>query len=737
MTQALQGFQLPSSQRMKAALPSAAAGVILGFTQVIFAASLASLIFSGPLAAYASRGIAIGLVAAGVSVLFSALFASLTGAIASIQDNPAVVMSVMAASIASIIGPGPDLLPTVIAMIMLTTILTGVFLMLVGYFELGGLVRYIPYPVIGGFIAGTGYLLAAGAINTMTDVPLNFDHVGDLLQSSELIRWLPGVVFGLLIAVMTRLSKSPLVVPGMTLAGLVVFYAALLVSGTSIDAAAGRGLLLGQAGSDVSWKPLPLQDLADANWSVVARQAGSIGTVVLLTAVSLLLNISGLELALRRDVNLNHELRTVGMGNLLSGLGGGMIGYHGMSFTIVSHRIGARGRLTGIITGSICLITLIAGTAALKYIPTMLMGGFLMYLGADFLYQWVVRGYQRLDRLDYIVVLMILFIIAVWGFLAGVSIGLIVMTLIFVWSYSRTNIFHHVLSGSEVSSHVLRNAHHRQALIKLRRHIYILELQGFIFFGTANTLLEKIRQRLVEPAEKPMLFLILDFRRVTGLDSSVVFSFNKVKYLADMHDFTLIFTHMTAADQHELTRNGLPVDERVMFFPDMDHALEWCEEKLLERDAVTQKHLPSTLQLQLADMGFKKKYTDQLRAYLDPVRLEKGEYLINQGDEATDMFFIEVGQVSVYLDMGDNKRLRLQTLNMGTVVGELAFYLQTRRSASVVATMKTLAHRLSRDKLDTMKQDNPELALAFNELMLRLISERLVLNNQELAALNR
>jgi SulP family sulfate permease len=414
-----------------------------------------------------------------------------------------------------------------------------------------------------------------------------------------------------------------------------------------------------------------------------------------------------------------------------------MIGFQGLSYTVLNYRVGARGRLAGLIDGLVCLAVLLAGASLFAYIPKSLLGGLLLFLGLGFLNEWVVQGYKRLRRADYAVVLLMLVVIAFSDFVVGVGVGLVVMLVSFVVNYSRSNIFHHTLTGAEVSSSVQRDVNLQRKLVGLGKQIYILELQGFIFFGTANAVLEQVRTRLESTEEGALLFLMLDFRRVTGLDSSAVFSLTKVKDLADMHDFTLVLTHLSEAAQHELMGYGLAVDKRTLFFDDVDHGLEWCEEQLLSRNPVMTKLVPFVLEAQLEARGFEKDEAARLKPYLKRQQLKPGEYLIHQGDTLRDLYFIVLGQVSVYLEMGDGKQVRVRTSGAGTVVGELSFYMDLPRSASVIADINTLAYRLTQSAMAELKVKDPELATAFNELMLRVIAEQLTANIRTLTALNR
>ena len=231
-----------------------------------------------------------------------------------------------------------------------------------------------------------------------------------------------------------------------------------------------------------------------------------------------------------------------------------------------------------------------------------------------------------------------------------------------------------------------------------------------------------------------MRYLILDFRRVIGLDSSAVISFVKCKQLAEAQNLVLVLTHLSEKIQHRFALDGLSESDRHMrIFPDLDHGLEWCEEQLLEIERITTLHVPVTLSAQLADSGFKKTDTARLKEFLERVSVKEGEYLIRQGEEADRLYFIEQGMVSIYLEL-PGKRVRLQTLGLGTAVGELDLYLGKTCTASVIAESPAITYRLTRTALLEMRQKEPALAAAFHEYVAHLLSERLAATTRTLEA---
>ncbi len=717
-------------------LPGLTSGLLMGITEVIVALSLGSLIFSGELTAYLPYGLGMALATGAVMMIGTSLTSLVPGVIGSTQDTSTVILAVIAAGLVGALSAASaeTILPTVLVAIAVSALLTGVFFLALGFFKLGRLVRFVPYPVVGGFLAGTGWLLVQGSFGVMAGAPLTLANLALLLQPDQLILWVPGVLFALVLFFGLRRIHHFLAMPGLLLGSIVVFYLVLLATGTSIDEALDRGLLLGRVAGEITWQPLAPQSLLAADWGAILGQGGNIAIILILSVVGLLLNASGLELSIRRDVDLNRELQSAGFANVLSGLGGGMVGYHALSLSALSYRIGARGRLPGLVAGAICAVLLFAGSALLAFFPVPILGGLLFFLGLDFLVEWVIGGWSRLSKAEYAVVLLILVVIGAVDLLIGVAVGLVAMVILFVWNYSRINVVHHAGTGEEIRSNVERCAYHQKVLAEeLGPHIYVLELQGFIFFGTANALLEQIRARAADAERSPVRFILLDFRRVTGLDSSAVLSFVKGKQLAEVQAINLLLTHMSERIRHQFELGGLFDESQVVrAFPDLDHGLEWCEDELLEVEGITTMHVPITLAAQLADSGFEKANTGRLMEFLERVKAEAGECLIRQGEEADNLYFIERGSVAVCLETEGGEQVRLQTLGLGTAVGELGLYLGTATTASVVAESPTVAYRLTRAALSEMKAKEPELAATFHQFVAHLLSERLAATTRTL-----
>ncbi|HEX6262914.1 MAG TPA: SulP family inorganic anion transporter, partial [Actinomycetota bacterium] len=689
--------------------------MVVGVLEVVVATSFAALIFSGPLAEHLPAGIGLGLVAAAAILITVALVSSHRGTFGSVQDISAAVLSIVAASIVADLPPeDPRVFLTVVAAITLTSLLTGGFFLLLGTFRLGDVIRFVPYPVVGGFLAGTGWLLFRGGMEVVSGVPLAFGRLGVLAESDVLARWIPGVVFAVVLLVLARRSQHPMVIPLSVLGGIGAFYVVVLVAGAGIGAVEEAGWLLGPFPEGGLWEPWVARSVAQADWSAVVGEAGNLATILIVSLLALLLNASGIELVVGRDLDLNRELRAAGIANLAAGLGGGLPGFHALSLTALAYKMGARSRAAGVVAGGVCVVALVAGGGILGMFPRPVLGGIIVFLGLAFLVEWVVDAWALLPRSEYLIVVLILVVVAAVGFLPGVALGVLLAVVLFAVAYGRSDVVKHALSGATYHSKMDRPLAHREVLRRDGDRIHVLELQGFLFFGTANALLDRIRARATDGKLPPLRFLVLDFRRVIGLDSSVVLSFSKTQRLAASSGFAMVLTSMGDGVRRALEQGGLTEgDPSVRFFPDLDRGLQWCEDGLLDEEGAPEEPPGTPWREALAGVGIPE---DVLLGYMERIEAPAGEILIRQGDRTEDVLFLESGQVTTQVTRERGGPVRLQTLGPGAVVGEVALYAGGVRSATVVAERPSVLHRLTRDRLHEMEQRDPFAAAALHRL---------------------
>ena len=305
--------------------------------------------------------------------------------------------------------------------------------------------------------------------------------------------------------------------------------------------------------------------------------------------------------------------------------------------------------------------------------------------------------------------------------------GLAIAVVLFAINYSQVDAAHKTFSGVNCQSHVQRYPNVERLLEQKGDRIYIIELQGFIFFGTASKLVDKIRSKINAPGKLSLCFLLLDFRLVSGLDSSAIVSFAKLKQIASKEKvcLQLIFTNLTSKWENQFQKGNVITiaDSICKVFPDLNFGLEWCENKILEKSKLRRQHfLPFAMQLRkFLTTG---KDAAKLISYMQPLELEAGEFLFHQGDAYDGIYFVESGQVSIIKEI-NGKNIILRTYSNGTILGEMGLYRQAPRSASVLADLSSRVYYLSTEAFEQIEAEDPLLAATFHKSIVNLLADRL------------
>ncbi|WP_148314637.1 SulP family inorganic anion transporter [Sorangium cellulosum] len=719
--------QRGSAKRLKL-VQAALAAAVSGTLVVTFDISLAALVFTHDFADRLSKGIGIFLVSSVIVGVIVALLSSFRPVIAAPQEDAAVIFASMASAIAAgvhKVDPNADAFPTVIVAIALTSVVAGGFFLLLGILRLGVLVRFIPYPVAGGFLAGAGWLLVQGSLSVMSGKPATLPMLPELFASS-LDKVLTGLLFGLLLVALLRRYTNLLLLPILLVGSTGVFYLMLTLAGSSVTQAFADGWLLGPFPREGLWPPVEASDLQKVNWPVLFDSGGNMVAVTVMAAITVLLSASGVELATEQEIDLDRELRATGVANIVGSMFGCVVGYMSMPESSMNFKTGANTRLAGLFAASVSALVLIIGADAISYYPRPVLGGLIAYLGFHFLINTLYEGYFRLRRTEYLVVVLILLVVAVWGFLLGVAVGLGVSLILFALSYSRIEVIRNAISGVHLRSNVARSDGEEMTLMERAKQLYILQLQGYVFFGTAYNLLTSAQQR-IQSTDAEIRYLLLDFRHVNGLDSSAIASFLRLRRLAKANSVRLILTEVPADIRNHLERGEVVIenDDVCRIYPDLDRGLEACENEIIQ-EAPPSMLPPPMLFYDLQDVFNGREDMLRFLGYLERVEAPAGFDLFRQGDISKDLYLIESGELTAWLEIDGRKIKRLRTMGPGSVVGESGLYMGEKRSATVTASRQATLYRLSEEALRRLTDEAPELAAAFHHFVVTLLARRIV-----------
>ena len=311
--------------------------------------------------------------------------------------------------------------------------------------------------------------------------------------------------------------------------------------------------------------PWHADELARYPWSAVPDLLGNLIAVIFVTAASTLFNTTGIEVAVHREANLERELNVTGFANILAGALGGYAGCISISRTVLNFSNGGRGRLSGLTVAAISLLMLAVAPELLGYMPKFVLGGLLIYLGADQLHKWIIELRKRLTRTEYVSLLAIIVIIVQWGFVPGILIGIIIGCATFALSAARIEAIKFSFDGSEYRSSLDRSRDDQEVLLAHGGKIQGLNLQSYLFFGSANRLYQHVKALLQEQPE--CRYLLFDFKLVTGIDSSAAYSFAQIKRSAHDLGVHLVLVHLSATAEKVLRSSdfitdGVTIDRR-------------------------------------------------------------------------------------------------------------------------------------------------------------------------------
>lgn len=711
-------------------------GSLLALVNISVAVSVAALLFAQTDPRLMVPGIAVLLMGTLVTGLGGSLFSDHKAVICSPRNGLVPVFAVMVSSIYISFDSQYSIAAeaTIIAAIMVSTVVVGLFLLLLGRLKLGNLVRYIPYPVTGGFFAGIGYIFIQGGLTVAGGEQPSFEAV----SNSEFIQLVtPAVALALCLIMGKMFRDNALSVPAILFAAGLIFYAVLFLNEIGLDEAAANGQLPAIESTGSLIPVFNWDYVQEIRWMVIMEQADSIVVVALLCSVMLLLDVSGIELLAQKDLNPDHELQVMGYTNVVNGALGGFPGVHDVSDTALVETLGGKGRLTGFIYSTLMVAAILAGAEFMKIVPTFLLGGLLIYVGLEFLIDWVWKARDELPLSDYVVVILILIVIILSDILKGVTFGFFVAIILFVVNYSKLSVIKIETNGSDHASNVDRDLETRELLNKEGNRVLILVLQGFIFFGTADKLITSIRNRIKDPEAYKVDFLVLDFHHVSQLDTSAIITFSKLAQLSDREGFHIVISGADDGSLKQLVKHGFFTFgdqewERV-YKGQLDTAVDWCERSILADLKIDTGEHKLALADVLGRIAYEESDVKLLSDFFVTENRKAGEYLFNEGDKGESLYFVGSGSVLVVLKALNQKERILRKYKSGAILGEMAIYTGENRTASVRIEEDAQLFRLDKEKLEEMSRKFPASTAALHTYIVRVLAERLGRANRNLS----
>lgn len=699
------------------------AGCIVGLSTAIYAISYGALLFTGPLTPYVGYAMAAALTTAAIGAVFGWHSEERTF-ISGPDSNSISVMAAMMMGIALTGASGEHTLNRVMATLCVTSLVCAVVFFLLARFRLAGLIRYIPFSVMAGFLAATGWLMCSGAMNIITGTPLSVQGLESLLANPYRPELLLGVAVAVALHGLSRVASAALLIPSVMLIATAVthgFLASALCEAP--DCTSAQWLFAGMP--DTAWTP-PWKNPLD--WSDARALVALLPSMLMVSFVGLLtilLSLASLELNYKKEFDLNRVLHAHAASVGASALLGGFVGILSIGRTTLNQKVGG-GTLSGGIAAAICLAMLLGAANVITHVPRAALGGLVLYLGLGMLRQWVWQQRHATSRDEFMQIVLIVVLVANFGYLIGFAAGVLISCSIFVLTYSKLPLTSVTTTLAVLASSVVRSGQAMAILRQQGERTIVYRLQGYVFFGSANkidTLFQSLKMEQLD-------CVILDFSKVSGIDVSAIGVLQRI--LRRYQSLPLRF-YCVYAPGNQSALQSVSADRsasaRMSYFSALDDALEAAENSVLSQHAIEAEGEDC--------FAFLSNVEDRaaFQGYCTAMAVQSGDLLCRDGEFSDAIYFVASGSFNVVKITDTATPRRLAKISAGAMVGEMAFYTGQARTASIIAAVDSRVYTLDNAALKRMRLLAPDMAMRFDDVVIAKLSHALHRANRLAATL--
>ncbi len=689
-----------------------------------------------------------GVLAGLYGAIITSIIASLFGSSRAQITGPNAPLSLLMLGVLTVLAhtfPGDFSLAHALFLIgwlSITVILAGLLQIIFSALKFGQLIKYTPYPVVVGFLTGAGLLL----IVKQFEVFMGTYHVShELIFFKRLVFAEPftiliGFVTIATIYISKRLtSKIPPVLPGI-IVGTGLYYAikAMLPSAKLspvIDHIAATTPQL------TLWHSFVSQFSLTADAKIVPYILLSALIIALIATLITLLSALSVDLKLDMRHDSNHELMGQGIANICSGLSGNLVAAGSAPRSFVNIHAGGRNRLSSIVCGAIILLTILFAKPLIEILPEAVIAAVIIQVGISmidiglFEKKWrIIKQvkYKAEYIVDLSIILLVTLLTVTVNLTAAILIGIIIAIGFYIYKMGKLT-FRREGNALERHSKKMRPEKYTQLLRKVGEKIGIIELQGSLFFGSAETLASHIETMMTTEE-----CFIIDFKRVIDIDSTGVMALQRLTNRLGHRNKQILFSYVSQNERiylHMLHSGFIQQVGEQHFFMDTDRALEYAEDALLIKELGSVEHEQYSLeQVQI----FKKLSSQQLTVIKEYCKLK--EYTPKQtvfeiNDASRDLYILIKGSITLERIEEDGSTMRLLTIKPGVIFGEMSFLINVPRSASATADTHATLYTLAHADFKQLHQSHPEIALKILEYISSELVVRLASTSEQLACL--
>jgi SulP family sulfate permease len=695
-------------------------------------------------AEYAGMGAMAGMIGAAALGITAPLIGRTPGLIAAPCAPSAAVLSALMLELTAgkdgYAGLSPEL---ILPLIALMALLAAGLQILYGVLGGGNLIKFIPYPVVTGYLSGVGVIIALTQLPKVFGLPSGTSLWHGLLDPA-LWRWesllIGCTTIGLMIAAPFLTSRIPAAIVGL-LGGVgayfvIAFFSPALMQLDGNQLVIGAIKTSGSLTDTISARATSLLTIQPADVSRIFMAAL---TLSVLLSIDTLKTCVGLDALTRNRHHSNRELIGQGVSNLVSFLSGGMPGAGTMGPTLVNITSGGRSPRSGLVEGIFVILAVLFLSPLIAWVPISTLAGILLVVAWRMFdkHMFALLRFKE-SRTDFAVIAAVILTAVTIDLIAAAGVGIALTILLFIRDQISSTVIRHKLTLTQTASKTRRLDAERAVLDQFGNEALYCELQGHLFFGTTDQLFTHL-----EPDLRHCRFILLDLRRVQSMDYTAAQLFKRMNNQLLENNGRLLFSGMPSGiHEHrnfELYLRQLDIvgtTDGVLIFDTLDSALEWMENQILESRGCTLQH-NETVAIEDIKLfcTFGQEAIDRLKSCGRTVTLQAGEQLFSRGQTGDELFLVLQGTIAFYLPLEGGKHHHLDTAGPGSVIGEVAFLDQTVRSADGIAKTACTLFGLSRTGFDEIFHDRADIRAEVYAGLALIIGDRLRQTGKQLQAM--
>lgn len=686
---------------------------------------------------YGAYGAVAGILGVAAIGIVAALLGGTSRLISAPSAPAAAVLSAFALTYISK-DYGPD---AVFAMLMVVALLAGIFQILFGLIGLGKLIKYMPFPVVSGYLSGVGLYIIASQAPKFLGLPQGAD-IFEALKNPTTWQWQSITVGLVTIITMLYADKIFRVIPAVILALIAgaITYGLLGIFDSSLFVP-NNPLVIGELGESGG---INFLQMFVGRFEVLANFTLNDLSLLFLPALTLaaLLSIDTLKTCIVIDSmthsfhNSNKELIAQGTGNITSSLIGGMSGSGTMGATMVNLSSGARSSLSGVVEGIMAIVSFVLLGSFIAWIPIAALAGILIVIGVRMIDTHSIKLFKsRKTVFDFLIIVIVSLTALTVSLIAASGVGVVLAIILYITQQMGASVVYRKHDGTEIKSKIVRNREQEALLLGHGENFSIYELHGSLFFGTANQLYSMLQDDLQHKK-----YIILDMKRVQTVDLTAAHILLQIKDILHDNDGYLLLSRLPhklpTGDDLESYFNHVGLLKHlspITVFDDLDDAVEWVEDTIIHENLMDKSEEKL---FELADFDlFKGRHLDtleELQSLLEYHSYHKGEIIYSEGSSNGEIYLIRRGSVRLMLPFPDRKSVHLSTLGQGNFFGEFSFLECSPHYTDSIASSDTDLYRISREAFDRFSEHHKKASLHFMQSLATVLAERLRLTRSEL-----